>query len=81
MAFISHEKNETIYESDDALTRAVICRCGSGLRVRCEHNPNSKSEYMYVTYGETSPLTHKMAVEIARRFVNGWKIPKRLEWR
>jgi hypothetical protein len=78
---VYHEKNETIYESDDTLARAVICRFGSGLRVLCEHNPDSKSEYMYVTYGETSPLTHKMAVEIAKRFVTGRKIPKRLEWR
>jgi hypothetical protein len=79
--WVSQEKNETIYESDDTLARAVICRVGSGLRVLCEHNPDSKSEYMYVTYGETSPLTHKMAVEIAKRFVTGRKIPKRLEWR
>lgn len=33
------------------------------------------------TYGETLPLTRKMADEIARRWCNGQKIPKRLEWR
>jgi hypothetical protein len=33
------------------------------------------------TYGETTPLTYKMAREIAVRFVSGRKIPKRLEWR
>jgi len=33
------------------------------------------------TYGETLPLTEKMAREIAERFVTGKKIPKRLEWR
>jgi hypothetical protein len=32
-------------------------------------------------YGETLPLTRKMAVEVAERFVTGKKIPKRLEWR
>ena len=33
------------------------------------------------TYGETMPLTVKMAKEIASRFVSGRKIPKRLDWR
>lgn len=33
------------------------------------------------TYGRTCPLTFRMAREIARRFVTGRKIPKRLEWR
>jgi hypothetical protein len=33
------------------------------------------------TYGHTLPLTRKMAEEIAKRFVTGKKIPKRLEWR
>ena len=33
------------------------------------------------TYGETRPLTFKMAKEIATRFVAGRMIPKRLEWR
>lgn len=33
------------------------------------------------TYGDTLPLTFKMAKEIAERFVAGRKIPKRLEWR
>lgn len=33
------------------------------------------------TYGESAPLTYKMAKEIAERFVTGKKIPKRLEWR
>ena len=33
------------------------------------------------TYGDTLPLTYKMAKEIAVRFVAGKKIPKRLEWR
>jgi hypothetical protein len=33
------------------------------------------------TYGHTMPLTRKMATEIATRFVQGLKIPKRLEWR
>lgn len=33
------------------------------------------------TYGDTLPLTLKMAKEIAVRFVSGRKIPKRLEWR
>lgn len=33
------------------------------------------------TYGETMPLTRKMAEEVALRFVQGKKIPKRLEWR
>jgi hypothetical protein len=81
MAAIYHEKNEIIYESDDMLSRAVICRISAGLRVLCEHNPHSKSEYQEVTYGETAPLTVKMAKEIARRFVDGKKIPKRLSWR
>lgn len=79
--WVYQEKNETIYESEDLLARAVICRIGAGLRVLCEHNPNSKSEYQEVTYGATAPLTRKMAAEIAQRFVTGKKIPKRLEWR
>lgn len=33
------------------------------------------------TYGQCLPLTRKMAVEIATRFVTGKTIPKRLEWR
>lgn len=33
------------------------------------------------TYGDTMPLTLKMAKDIAVRFVAGRKIPKRLEWR
>lgn len=33
------------------------------------------------TYGDTMPLTFKMAQEIAERFVAGKNIPKRLEWR
>ena len=33
------------------------------------------------TYGNTLPLTQKMAREIAGRFVTGRKIPKNLEWR
>lgn len=32
-------------------------------------------------FGDTLPLTLKMAQEIAERFVTGRKIPKRLEWR
>jgi len=44
-----------------------------------EEIPDDKAvEYVY---GETLPLTRKMAVEIAERFVTGKKIPKRLEWR
>lgn len=33
------------------------------------------------TYGNTLPLTQKMAQEIAERFVTGRKIPKKLDWR
>lgn len=44
-----------------------------------EEIPGDKAE-AYV-YGQTLPLTRKMAVEIAERFVTGKKIPKRLEWR
>lgn len=32
-------------------------------------------------YGDNMPLTRKMAVDIAKRFVTGRKIPKALEWR
>ena len=44
-----------------------------------EEIPGDKAE-AYV-YGETLPLTRKMAADIAERFVTGRKIPKRLEWR
>ena len=44
-----------------------------------EEIPGDKAEaYLY---GETLPLTRKMAEDIAERFVTGKKIPKRLEWR
>ena len=44
-----------------------------------EETPGDRAEAY--TYGETLPLTRTMAVEIAKRFVTGRKIPKRLEWR
>jgi hypothetical protein len=69
--------NETIYESDDGLRRAVIC----GRKVYCEDNPSSKYDRDETIYGQTAPLTRAMALEIAQRFVDGRKIPKRLEWR
>jgi hypothetical protein len=69
--------NETVYESDDGLRRAVIC----GGKVYCEDNPSSRYDRDETTYGEAAPLTRKMALEIAQRFVDGKKIPKRLEWR
>ena len=69
--------NETIYESDDGLRRAVIC----GGKVFCTDNPSSRFDRDDTTYGQTAPLTSKMALEIAQRFVAGKKIPKRLEWR
>lgn len=40
-----------------------------------------RTEAVEYTYGETLPLTYKMAKEIAVRFICGRKIPKRLEWR
>jgi hypothetical protein len=76
--------NETICESADGRRRAVLYRAAhgqSGFRVCCEENPNSKFDYDVITYGDTAPLTRKMADEIADRFCNGKKIPKRLEWR
>jgi len=75
--------NETIYESDDGLRRAVIYRkhTGQGYAVHCEDNPSSRFDRDGVIYGYTAPLTRKMALEIAQRFVDGKKIPKRLEWR
>ena len=44
-----------------------------------EEIPGDRAEAY--TYGDTMPLTLKMAKEIAGRFVAGRKIPKRLEWR
>lgn len=69
--------NETVYESDDGLRRAVIC----SRQVFCTDNPNSRFDRDETTYGQRAPLTRKMALEIAQRFVDGKKIPKRLEWR
>lgn len=81
MRAVCELNNEIVYESDDGLRRAVVCRLLAGLIVLCEDNLNSKSEYMECRYGESGSLTSKMAEEIATRFVAGRKIPKRLEWR
>ena len=48
---------------------------------RKKEESSDRSRAEAYTYGDTLPLTHKMATEIARRFVTGKKIPKRLEWR
>jgi hypothetical protein len=50
-------------------------------KVEVLEESSDRSRAEAYTYGDTLPLTHKMATEIARRFVTGKKIPKRLEWR
>jgi hypothetical protein len=49
------------------------------VEVLTEMDDGSRAEAY--TFGDTYPLTQKMAREIAERFVTGRKIPKRLEWR
>jgi hypothetical protein len=49
------------------------------VEILAEMDDGSRAEAY--TFGDTLPLTKKMAREIAERFVTGKKIPKRLEWR
>jgi hypothetical protein len=64
---------------------ATVFQCASDgkryWKVEVLEESSDRSRAEAYTYGDTLPLTHKMATEIARRFVTGKKIPKRLEWR
>jgi hypothetical protein len=57
--------------------------CNGRREWKCEvlEESQDRSRAEAYTYGDTLPLTYKMAKEIAARFVAGKKIPKRLEWR
>lgn len=69
-------------EGDLSFLHATVWRSPHG-GWKCEvlEESQDRSRAEAYTYGETLPLTVKMAREIATRFVAGKKIPKRLEWR
>jgi hypothetical protein len=72
-------------QGDFSALHATVFQCAdNGKRYwKCEvlEESSDGSRAEAYTFGDTLPLTHKMATEIARRFVTGKKIPKRLEWR
>jgi hypothetical protein len=61
----------TIYAHDTWLGRWLV-------DCVIDHTPERGESW---TYGETLPLTRKMAEEIATKWVAGRKVPRHLEWR
>lgn len=76
-------RGELAYDGtgDMSHLHATVYRLLNGWRCEVLEENADRSRAEAYTYGETMPLTVKMAKEIALRFVTGKQIPKRLERR